>query len=159
MNNLYTVNASKNNNSHHTAQSVSVTSNGLVNQSALNAYWLHCTLCVVIFGHSHCVQTVHTIIFCPAVENLYCIRYVWWLLLIYFARVFFDRNFPNVVQYEMPLCQKRRTPNIQVSHSGNDQTFKLMAHNWQKWKSRFLTFPCHKIYGEEAVGLKSSKYS
>ena len=28
-----------------------------------------------------------------------------------------------------------------------------MAHNWQKWKSRFLTCPCHKTYREEAVGL------
>ena len=30
----------------------------------------------------------------------------------------------------------------------------LTAHNWQKWKNRFLTCPCHKIYREEAVGLK-----
>ena len=29
-----------------------------------------------------------------------------------------------------------------------------MAHNCQKWKSRFFTCPCHKIYREEAVGLK-----
>ena len=35
----------------------------------------------------------------------------------------------------------------------------LMAHNWQKWRSRFLTCPCHKIYREEAVGLKSSSYT
>ena len=27
----------------------------------------------------------------------------------------------------------------------------LMAHNWQKWKSRFFTCLCHKIYREEAV--------
>ena len=33
------------------------------------------------------------------------------------------------------------------------------AHNWQKWKSRFLTCPCHKIYREEAVGLKSYNYT
>ena len=30
----------------------------------------------------------------------------------------------------------------------------LMAHNWQKWKSTFLTCPCHKIYRVEAVGPK-----
>ena len=29
-----------------------------------------------------------------------------------------------------------------------------MGHNWLKWKSRFLTCPCHKIYREEAFGLK-----
>ena len=30
---------------------------------------------------------------------------------------------------------------------------KLTAHNWQKWKSTFLTCPCRKIYKEEAIGL------
>ena len=34
----------------------------------------------------------------------------------------------------------------------------LTAHNWQKWKSRFLTCHCHEIYREEAVGLKNSNY-
>ena len=31
--------------------------------------------------------------------------------------------------------------------------YPLMAHNWQKLKSRFLTCPCHKIYRVNAVGL------
>ena len=35
----------------------------------------------------------------------------------------------------------------------------LTAHNWQKWKKVFLTCPCHKIYRDEAVGLKSCKYT
>ena len=35
----------------------------------------------------------------------------------------------------------------------------LMAHNWQKWKRVFLTCPCHKIYRDKAVGLKSCKYT
>ena len=35
----------------------------------------------------------------------------------------------------------------------------LTAHNWQKWKSRFLTCPCYKMYKIEAVGLKSSNYT
>ena len=39
------------------------------------------------------------------------------------------------------------------------QWFILTAHNWQKWKSTFLTCPCHKIYRVEAVGLKSSNYT
>ena len=34
-----------------------------------------------------------------------------------------------------------------------------MAHNWQKWKRVFMTCPCHEIYREEAVGLKSCKYA
>ena len=33
------------------------------------------------------------------------------------------------------------------------------VHNWQKWKSAFLTCPCHEIYRVEAVGLKSSSYT
>ena len=38
-------------------------------------------------------------------------------------------------------------------------TTKLMAHNWQKWKRVFLTYPWYKIYRDEAVGLKSCKYT
>ena len=37
--------------------------------------------------------------------------------------------------------------------------FLLAVHNWQKWKSRFLTCLCHKIYRIEAVSLKSSNYT
>ena len=35
---------------------------------------------------------------------------------------------------------------------------QLMGGNWQKWKRVFLTCPCHEIYRDEAVGLKSCKY-
>ena len=35
--------------------------------------------------------------------------------------------------------------------------FILMAHNWQKWKSRFLH--CRQIYRVEAVVLKMSNYT
>ena len=35
----------------------------------------------------------------------------------------------------------------------------LMAHNWQKWRSRFLTCPCHEIYEVEAVGQYRSNYT
>ena len=34
---------------------------------------------------------------------------------------------------------------------------KLTGGNWQKWKRVFLTCPCHEIYRDEAVGLKSCK--
>ena len=34
---------------------------------------------------------------------------------------------------------------------------QLTGGNWQKWKRVFLTCPCHKIYRDEAVGLKSCK--
>ena len=35
----------------------------------------------------------------------------------------------------------------------------LMAYNWQKLKSTFLTCQYHEIYREEAVGLKTSNYT
>ena len=35
----------------------------------------------------------------------------------------------------------------------------LTAHKWQKWKRAFLTCPRHEIYRDEAVGLKSCKYT
>ena len=35
----------------------------------------------------------------------------------------------------------------------------LTAHSWQKWKRVFLTCPCHEISRDEAVGLKSCKYT
>ena len=35
----------------------------------------------------------------------------------------------------------------------------LTGGSWQKWKRVFLTCPCHKIYRDEAVGLKSCKYT
>ena len=36
---------------------------------------------------------------------------------------------------------------------------ELTAHNWQKWKSRFLVCSCHKIYRVEAVGLSIFNYT
>ena len=38
-------------------------------------------------------------------------------------------------------------------------SWDLTAHNWQNWKSRFPSSPCHKIYREEVVGIKSSNYT
>ena len=35
--------------------------------------------------------------------------------------------------------------------------YELTGGNWQKWKRVFLTCPCHEIYRDEAVGLKSCK--
>ena len=38
-------------------------------------------------------------------------------------------------------------------------TTTTLAHNRQKWKRVFLTCPCHEIQRDEAVGLKSCKYT
>ena len=35
----------------------------------------------------------------------------------------------------------------------------VTAHNWQKWKRVFPTCLCQEIYRDEAVGLKSCKYT
>ena len=50
--------------------------------------------------------------------------------------------------------QFSKTPNIAATlvHS-------LTGGNWQKWKRVFLTCFCHEIYRDEAVGLKSCKYT
>ena len=37
--------------------------------------------------------------------------------------------------------------------------FFLTAHNFQKWKTTFLTCPSYKMYRVEVVGLKSSNYT
>ena len=45
-----------------------------------------------------------------------------------------------------------------VTSSDHHRPIKtLTAHNWKKWRV-FLTCPCHEIYRDEAVGLKSCKY-
>ena len=40
-----------------------------------------------------------------------------------------------------------------------EDLFSLTAHNWQKLKRVCLTYPPHKIYKVEAVGLKTSNYT
>ena len=48
--------------------------------------------------------------------------------------------------------------NFEKNEKRKDQA-PLTAHNLQKWKRVFLTWPCHKIYRDEAVCLKSCKYA
>ena len=43
-----------------------------------------------------------------------------------------------------------RTNSVPIPH-------RLTGGNWQNWKRVFLTCHCHKIYRDEAVGLKSCK--
>ena len=49
----------------------------------------------------------------------------------------------------------RYTPSGSLKSVPGD--FCLTGGNWQKWKRVFLTCPCHEIYRDEAVGLKSCK--
>ena len=46
---------------------------------------------------------------------------------------------------------------IQVNKDSYIKDTALTGGNWQKWKRVFLTCPCHEIYRDEAVGLKSCK--
>ena len=43
-------------------------------------------------------------------------------------------------------------------YSNSGIRMPLRGHNCQKWKSRFLTCPCHMIYRVEANGLSISNY-
>ena len=63
-----------------------------------------------------------------------------------------------VSAYPIPSHHPHKTYNVMIGLS-TQITVSLTAHNWQKWKSAFLTCPSHKIYSEEAVGLKSSNYT
>ena len=63
------VRATKNNNTQRTAQSLSVTLDHRVDFYTLGA-WMRRSFCVVIFGRTHCVQTVHLIIFCPIAKTV-----------------------------------------------------------------------------------------
>ena len=80
-----------------------------------------------------------------------------------------------------PICPLLKTTTGHKSHKGQKKCFTskyrekciyfvltehtlyyehlthLTGGNWQKWKRVFLTCPCHEIYRNEAVGLKSCK--
>ena len=57
------------------------------------------------------------------------------------------------------LFQQDRQYNRQFKNFVKGCSWTLMAHNFKKWKSTFLTCPCHKIYKVKAVGIKSSNYT
>ena len=50
---------------------------------------------------------------------------------------------------------------IVIYRCTNSMRVVLTAHNWQKWKKKrvFLKCPCHEIERDEAVRLKSGKYT
>ena len=65
---------------------------------------------------------------------------------------------PSVV-HSLPLPLGPALLNLWIMGWTYTQEDTLTAHNWQKWKRVFLTCSCHKIYRDEAVGLKSCKYT
>ena len=58
----------------------------------------------------------------------------------------------NIISYQAYNVQMH----FYISTNLSSLSKLLTAHNWQKWKRVFLTYPCHKIYRVEAVGLKIS---
>ena len=80
--------------------------------------------------------------------------------LVYFLRkcTKFSKIRPEV-QYPLKVKQHKSNVTLLLSTRITITIMKvaLTAHNWQKWKRVFLTCPCHKIYSEGAVGLKSCK--
>ena len=60
---------------------------------------------------------------------------------------------PNLIT----KMQKYHLFNPQLCGHAWQINFELTGGNWQKWKRVFLTCHCHKIYRDEAVGLKSCK--
>ena len=63
------------------------------------------------------------------------------------------------MQVYAKITDNMKNTQSQNENQSEQQGSNLTAHNWQKWKRVFLTCPCHKIYREEAVGLKSCKYT
>ena len=55
------------------------------------------------------------------------------------------------------VCEKKKKKKLHEQLL--QEVFMLTAHNWQKWERVFLICPCHEIYRDEAVGLKSCKYT
>ena len=82
-----------------------------------------------------------------------------------FVWVYFQipwRHIPTKTKLEYPPGQRTLLLALNLVKMLGVPKCKLMdlkAHNWQKWKRVFLTCPCHEIYRDEAVGLKSCKYT
>ena len=80
---------------------------------------------------------------------------------IYIELIFWIENTNEVKTSvrQLEACVKGVFDNILDELCTVSRSFSLTAHNWQKWKRVLLTCPCHKICRDEAVGLKSCKYT
>ena len=87
-----------------------------------------------------------------------------WLILTqpyFFAAV----NLDLIVFCFLFFLQKRWTDGqswsnlfvVKVNRGEDLRWVGLTAYSWQKWKRVFLTCPCHEMYRDEPVGLKSCK--
>ena len=60
---------------------------------------------------------------------------------------------------KLGFCPTKFMINIPISYCLSSICSCLTGGNCQKWKRVFLTCPCHEIYRDEAVGLKSCKHT
>ena len=65
-------------------------------------------------------------------------------------------NFRMMIRKIWRFLWYQNRNNFEKNEKRKDQA-PLTGGNWQKWKRVFLTCPCHEIYRDEAVGLKSCK--
>ena len=77
------------------------------------------------------------------------------LFLIYMASK--ARRFNQVFHTLRRFVYANTYVGIHVSFHTILKTVDLTGGNWQQWKRVFLTCPCHEIYRDEAVDLKSCK--
>ena len=66
-------------------------------------------------------------------------------------------TWPDLAIDRLHWCAKQRNRTSVLLGELWSGHLVLTAHNWQKWKRVFPTCHCHKIYRDEAVGLKSCK--
>ena len=65
----------------------------------------------------------------------------------------------NVIMKMCVLNMFHIVHGLSCSAEHEHECILLTGGNWQKWKRVFLTCPCHEIYRDEAVVLKSCKYT
>ena len=85
-----------------------------------------------------------------------------WCFLSSFEMPNFDSSLSNKMSWSTvskAADMSRRTMKtaLLLSREQRISFLTLTGGNWQKWKRVFLTCPCHEIYRDEAVGLKSCK--
>ena len=73
-----------------------------------------------------------------------------------FLNVFLDTSFG--INWHKVIETVPNTRNLKTALNHINQRDLLTGGNWQKWKRVFVTCSFHKIYRDEAVGLKSCKY-
>ena len=89
------------------------------------------------------------------------LKKVVWLKVLSWSLQNFHEDVYHLSKFKYPFALQECL-SLNGAHNSNMKTQthqrkNLTGGNWQKWKRVFLTCPCHEIYRDEAVGLKSCK--